>query len=198
MLWPNSEADDAGAYAARQSCGFQQAQGPWLAPICENLAEDYGLDALCEPGWHLPPALYFREMTGAESAFAEWSCQYVGGSDGVLDSKVDPHTSYGRHGMRRIPDANESMTIPAPQAIHFYIQQFRIVPVAHLGHAVVQEGSVFDDFRSQRLNTFNLHFRRGSFRNHKPALPILTTVQHDESFATVCMNNKRGIIEVFG
>jgi hypothetical protein len=54
--------------------------------------------------------------------------------------------------------------------------------------AVVQEGSVFDDARAQALNAFNLHFRRGSFRNDKPALPILTTVQHDKSLATVCMN----------
>jgi hypothetical protein len=46
--------------------------------------------------------------------------------------------------------------------------------------------------------TFNLHFRRGSFRDHKPALLILTTVQRDEKLATVGMNPKIRIIEVFG
>src|SRR6516165_8542558 len=113
MFWPDSEADEAGAHPARQSCGFQQARKPCGSPICANLTENYGLHPLCEPGWLLPPALYFREMTGAEHAFAEWSCQYVGGRDGVLDRKVDPDTSDWRHGVRRIPDANESGTIPA-------------------------------------------------------------------------------------
>ena len=40
----------------------------------------------------LPAALYFRQVTGAKSAFAERLCQYVRGSDGVLDGKVDAAT----------------------------------------------------------------------------------------------------------
>src|SRR5215831_10352231 len=80
-------------------------------------------------------------MTDAESAFLEWECQYVGGGDGVLNRKVDPDTSNRRHGVRRIADANESGTIPAAQTIYFDLKQFRVVPFAHLRHAVVQEGA---------------------------------------------------------
>ena len=93
MLWPNSHADEAGTQAARESCSFQQPQGPGESPICDDLAENCGLYPLREPGWDFPAALYFREMIGAEGAFPEWSCQYVGGSHSVLDSKVDPDTS---------------------------------------------------------------------------------------------------------
>ena len=151
MLWPNSDADEAGAHPARQSGGFQPAQRPRDSPIGDDLAENYGLYALCEPGGEFPAALYFRKMTGAESAFLEWACQYVGGGDGVLNRKVDPDTSNRRHGVRRIADANESGTIPAAQTIYFDLKQFRVVSFAHLRHAVVQEGSVFDDSRAQPL-----------------------------------------------
>jgi hypothetical protein len=166
--------------------------------MCGKAAENYSLHPLCMPRCKLPAALYFRQVIGAKSAFAERSCQYVGGSDCVLDGKVDPDASNRRHGVCRIPDTNESGTIPAAKAIHSYFKQFRIVPVAHLGDAVVQERSPFDDRRAQPLYTLNLHFRRGSFRDYKPALPILAAVQRDERLATVGMNPKIGIIEVFG
>jgi hypothetical protein len=128
----------------------------------------------------------------------ERSCQYVGGGDGVLDSKVDPHASNRGHGVCRIPDANVPGTIPAAEPIHSYFKKSRIVPVAHLSDTVVQEGSSFDDRRAQSLYALFLHFRRGSFRDDKPALPILATIQRDKRLAAVCMNPKIGIIELFG
>jgi hypothetical protein len=107
MFWPNSDADEAGTEPARQSCGFQQPHGPRSSSICCKVAENYTLHPLCVLRCKLPAALYFRQVTGAKSAFAERSCQNVGGSDGVLDCKVDPDAPNRRHGVRRIADANE-------------------------------------------------------------------------------------------
>jgi hypothetical protein len=102
MFWPNSYADEAGTEPARQSCGFQQPNGPWGPSISGKVAENYSPHPLCVLHCKLPAALYFRQVTGAESAFAQWLCQYVGGGDSVLNSEVDPDASNRRHGMCRI------------------------------------------------------------------------------------------------
>ena len=96
MFWPNSDADKAGTESARQSGGFKQPNGPRSSSLCRNVAENYTLHPLCLLRCKLPAALYFRQVTCAKSAFAEWSRQNVGVSDGVLNSKIDADAAH-RH-----------------------------------------------------------------------------------------------------
>ena len=75
-----------------------------MSSICGNLAKDYGLCPLRELGRELPAVFYFREMTRAESAFVEWSCQYVGGSHGIHALPSGTGNVRGNLDIRRVRD----------------------------------------------------------------------------------------------
>jgi hypothetical protein len=120
VLGADTDTDEARAKPTRKRRAFEQPKGPGrpcssgLTDVSADLFPKHFLQTLRDARGECAAALYFGEITGAHGAFPKGSCQYVGRSDSVLDSKIDSDAAHRRHGVRRVADAQQAGAIPLP------------------------------------------------------------------------------------
>ena len=123
VLRADADGDHTRANPAWNFCTLQEPDRPqessWfrIEETTRVLFPDQLLHALREQGRERAAALYFRNIVGADGAFAKGSGQYIGCRDSVVDGKIDPDTTHRSHCVGRIADAQRAGAIPLPQAI---------------------------------------------------------------------------------
>ena len=83
----------------------------------EDAVLDEHLQPLRQAGRELAPALHLAQRVGPDAAGPQRGGEEVGRRDRVLDGEVDADAADGRHGVGRVPDAQQAGPIPPPQAI---------------------------------------------------------------------------------
>jgi hypothetical protein len=95
VLGAEPDSDESCAHAARERRSFQLPQCPRgprslrLIQTTPDLLLDDRLHALRKACGKGASALYFREMVDTQSTFGEGLCQYVSGTDGILNGQID-------------------------------------------------------------------------------------------------------------
>lgn len=61
--------------------------------------------------------LYFRQQLVRRAPLPQWLGQQIGRGDSILNSEIDAYSAGGRHGVGRVPNAEQSGTMPSAQSV---------------------------------------------------------------------------------
>src|SRR5690348_1321179 len=87
--------------------------------------------------------------------------------------------------MRRVPDAQESRAIPAPEPIDADSEQLDLVPVIELVDAPAGERRESGDAFAEGCEPLGTDDLRAALGNHEPTLPVSAAIDHDEDVSLV-------------
>ncbi len=103
---------------------------------CDDTILDEELHALGHARRPVPPLLDAAQIVGHQPLLPQRSGQEIRGRNCVLDGEVDADAADGRHGVRRITDAQESGAVPLTQPIDLNGEQFDCFSVLQFADAI--------------------------------------------------------------
>ena len=135
MFGTKPDPDETGRNAPQEGKPDQEAQWPWSIQrtrlpqdrLDDTILNDQ-LQALRHPGRPITSLLHLPELVKRHSPFAQRRGQKIRCRHGILNREVDPDTSDGRHGMRRVTDAEQPRPRPMLQPIHLHGEQSDRLP----------------------------------------------------------------------
>src|SRR5262249_47032165 len=107
-------------------------------------------------------------------------CQNIGRRDRILNSEIDANTSDRRHGVRRVPYAQQAWLVPVLQPVDACGQKLHVVPRGNFLHAVRKSGGELDDFLAEGRQAATAKICEAALWNDEGALPIVAAIEHDE------------------
>src|ERR1051325_11826784 len=84
-----------------------------------------------------------------------------------------------------IADAEQPRSVPLPQSIDLHGEELDRVPTLEFVNAIRCKRRQLRHALMERDQPLRFDVTAGTFGNHKPALPIVSAVQHDEDAAAV-------------
>src|SRR5579883_2415961 len=111
----------------------------------------------------LAPVLYLCQQVFSDTALAQRLRKNIRSRHCILDRKVDTNSAGWRHSMRRISDAKQAGFVPLAQTINLDREQFYLVPVFDLLHAVAEKRSNLQQRISKSGNSSVFHSIKSAF-----------------------------------
>src|SRR5215813_10949369 len=125
MLRTRAHSDKSGRKLPQNGKPLQQTEHEWersSAPTGGLTGHDAtmnkDLHSLDQAGGPFPARLYLSQVVNAHGPALQLCHEQICCRDGVLNRKIDSHTSRRRHRVRRITYAKQSFAIPILQTIH--------------------------------------------------------------------------------
>jgi hypothetical protein len=104
-------------------------------PVCQPLEQ------LGDGGRQPAARLHARQVAAADVTAAQRRGEESGRRRSVCDSEVDPDSAHRRHRVRRVPDAQQSLAVPARHPVETNGKQLDVIPRSHGVDAIGKLGS---------------------------------------------------------
>ena len=142
MLWPETEAEDAGGNSAQNGKHIQELEQERRLRVrarqrgTDNPVLHDELQHLGKTHRQRASVLNRLQVVVAQRPRFQRARKTVGGSDGVLDGEIDADPADRRHGVRSITDAEKARPPPLAQPINGNAEKLDVVPTLQLAYAV--------------------------------------------------------------
>src|SRR5262245_56682773 len=133
----------------------------------------------------LTACLHRSQVGFCQASLFQWLRNNIGSCNRILNRQVDPYATCRRHRMRGIANAEEAVTIPAPEPVDLHGENLYLVPVAQFIHAFVQIRRDLENAGLERIETTLLDLLEGAFADDESGLKIVRAIDQDEGFPIV-------------
>ena len=189
----DAQGDDSGGDSIEEGRLENEPHRPGETGLC-CAADDAANESVLDENLHVlhesrgakPTFLYRFQVCGFDRAMvSKKGNESIGGSNGVLNGKVDADASDRRHGMSGVADTQEAGAIPSLESINRDGQESDLIPISESFESVPDERCDGGDAPSKGLDTLLAKLFVSPLGNDESALPIVTSIDHDQHFALV-------------
>src|SRR5215468_6386415 len=192
MLGPNAETDEPRWNTTQKCHAVDQAEHQRRVdrPLFPQHAGNYPslnchLQPLGHSGGELAPFLHPLQIFGCRAPSTQRFGEEVRRGHRVLNSEVYSYSADGRHGMRRVTNAEQTRTEPVQQAVNANGQEFYLFPTFQLANSGFFEWRHLHDFVAKRFEPSAPDFVELTFGNDVAALPVAPAVDSNENCAGI-------------
>ena len=130
-----------------------------------------------------PPRLNPGEIPGGHRVPAQRLGEDPRGGHRVGDGQIDADAADRRHRMRRVPDEQQAVDVPAVQPIQLHVKEFDVVERRQRGHPVGEPRHQLGHLTAQRLDALGPHRGVGALADQIGDLEVVATVDQRAAVA---------------